>query len=199
MKIKFSVFFLFLVYIPLKSQVASIVHDPKLAILESKNAIIEKEQLEESIIIRQSLQEQKATLKEIENFWEKAENTLKKVNSNLNDVIYVKTISNRMIEIVNMQSEAVSEISKFNHLSKSEKEEAIYQLNGILSDTRKLATLSKDLLTSDLFNMSDSQRIELLMKIDEDIKQRQDVLMETFYTYQRINDERETMDLMINW
>lgn len=189
MKIKVFISVLVFINIKILSQTPLPVYDP----------IVHGEVVASSAIATDVLAEcrmQTEVVGETLDFWHKAEETLTKVNKNVRDVLYIKMITKREIDMMESIINYKQKINQMKYISDGEVE-LIYRIfNEVTDQVRSLIKTTTIIMQSELFRMSDSDRIEQLIEINKELAYRQYVINIAFDTYFLINRDRETMDLL---
>ena len=121
------------------------------------------------------------------------EESLKKVSAGLETIIWSKRVYQRQIDIIKMQYELSVKAQKLKNLSAEELLRFNNQLLTVVRGAEAVLGSAKDILTSGIFKMSDSDRMKELKDLDRFLSFQQTVMKIQYFEVKTISEEREIM------
>lgn len=121
------------------------------------------------------------------------EEALKKVSAGLETIIWSKRVYQRQIDIIKMQYELSVKAQKLKNLSAEELLRFNNQLLTVVRGAEAVLGSAKDILTSGIFKMSDSDRMKELKDLDRFLSFQQTVMKIQYFEVKTISEEREIM------
>lgn len=170
----------------------SLVYDTRNDINQCNNYLLNLKNFGEAVT-------QCKTLVDIYNFYKKVENTLQKVNRAVNDIKYVEHIIKSQVNLIRWYGYYVSTARGFQYVDPKNISELVGNLTLFLDDSKDLLNMSKLLLKSDYYKMSDAERIKFLQDIDDRMSENYTGMQIEYNHLYIVNRDAEIRKTIKNW
>ena len=119
-----------------------------------------------------------------------AKEKIEKVSTAVRDIDNLYSIVNVQSKLIDKVNNSISDVKKSNVFSSKEILNVTKNFVNIVTTSNKSLELAKKVLKNDLFNMSDTDRLNFLMKIEQDVKTNYNDVHNFSVKYNRIMNAR---------
>lgn len=150
----------------------------------------------------ESLAEHVNQTKKLTDMWEfykRTEKMLTKVNTTVNEIVYVQNIIQAQLNAIRLHGYYQAKIKKMDNLEVGALSNYVAYLNSLLAQTEKTFTYAQKLLKDDFFKMNDAERVTELRNVESSIEENTALMKMEYNRLEMKNREAAIKTFINNW